>query len=119
MDDRARAALQDLARAAVLPAIDQLHGEVERLRWQVAVLERAAGLATTRLAPAQRQEQVAALRERGLSTSLIARSLAVGRDTVMKDLRVLQLPPPTATVGSDGVTRRYHSHAVNGSQPAG
>jgi hypothetical protein len=107
VDTRARHALEDAIRQAVSHDLDQLATELRALRRTVAMLERAAGLATDRLDPRERREQAAALRAQGLSAGVIARATGVHRATTMKDLREVGAPRPVRTIGLDGYTRTH------------
>jgi DNA-binding NarL/FixJ family response regulator len=106
VDTRERLAVQELARQAVVADLDHLAAEVAALSRTVSRLERSCGLATSRLPPDDRREQVTELRERGLSTRTIAALVGTHRTTVQADVRQLGLPAPATTLGADGVVRR-------------
>lgn len=107
MDARQRHALEDLLRSAVGRDLDELAGELTMLRRQVVVLERLAGLSTAPAGQQERRERAAELRQAGLSTRAIASALASHRNTIVSDLRLLGVQPPSGeVVGLDGrVTR--------------
>ena len=47
------------------------------------------------------------LRSDGLSLRAIALALGVRRETIAKDLRALQAPRATSSIGVDGAVRRH------------
>jgi hypothetical protein len=87
--------------------LTELAAEIASLRQTVQVLERNAGLGSSRLPQAERRRQVVQLREQGLRARRIAATVGVHRQTIMRDARELGLPPPARTLVVDGVTRRH------------
>ena len=122
MDAAQRMALDAVIRRAVARDLDQLAGELERVRREIRALRLAAGLP---LDPpeVERRERVAAMRRRGMSVRSIALAVGVHRATVTADLRTVGVPRPPQIVGLDGRTtpgpRPSPAGSVNGWQAAG
>jgi DNA-binding CsgD family transcriptional regulator len=109
MDDRARLALEQLARHAVTPDLDQIANEVEMLRQELTALRAVSGLLTP--SEVDRRTRVAELRAQGMSVRAIAWSLGCNRATVSADLRRLAVPRPSLITGLDGRRTRGPSPA--------
>jgi hypothetical protein len=106
MDADARDALASFDRQTIRDDLDvlarHLQGEGGRLHHEVIVLRQLAGLRVEPLGRAERMERVVELRRGGPSMRGIATALGVNRWTVAKDLRALQAPSATVSVGVDG-----------------
>jgi hypothetical protein len=81
VDSRAQDALETLVRRVVCSNLDEMAGEIERLRREVVALERIVGLLGQTPGRRQRQARVAELRGRGYSTRAIAQLLHTDRES--------------------------------------
>lgn len=93
-------AFEEAVRGVVSADLDQLVGEVDRLRREVAALEQAAGLGS--LARRERLERTAELRSSGMSLRGISALVGANRATVARDLERLGVPRPERIAGLDG-----------------
>jgi DNA-binding NarL/FixJ family response regulator len=107
VDSDARAAFDAAVRGAVGPDLDQLSAELAEVKRELVAVRLAAGLPAGRVPRAERQEQVAVLRARGLSRKAIARVVRTTPETVRTDVRKLGLPPATRSLGLDGAVRHH------------
>jgi DNA-binding CsgD family transcriptional regulator len=115
MDHRAHAALEQFVRQTIAHDLDQVMGEVSRLRHELIAVRAAAGLPIDPPG-AERREVVAAMRAQGLSTRSIALAVGVNRATVTADLRRKGVPRPAVILGLDGrSTRGPSAPGPNGS----
>jgi DNA-binding NarL/FixJ family response regulator len=106
-----RAVLAAFVREAVARDLDDLHGEIARLKREILLLERLAGLPAAPLAVRDRRERVAELRSAGHSERSIAAALRVSRAVIQHDLAVEKVPSPPLIRGIDG-------RATRGPRPA-
>ena len=111
MTDAQRRALAGFVREALAQDLDDLRGELARMRKEIQTLERLVGLPGEPLAVRERRRRVVELRAAGYSQRAISAALHVSRDVITKDLRTMEAPVPDVVVGLDG-------RAVRGPRPS-
>jgi hypothetical protein len=98
VDERARAALVDLIRQTVSADLDELYVRLDRIERRIATSRSFAREELDR----QRREAVRHARQRGLSISMIAAALGIGRTTVATIIERERIAEPDYVTGMDG-----------------
>lgn len=98
----AQALIAEVARSAVSRDLDELAGELTRLRNELQALRAESRRPPPPMSPQERRQQVIELRQRGLSIPKIAQYLEIAKSTAARDAHGVGVPRSTRGVRVNG-----------------